>query len=136
MWPLAVPVALASALLPACLVLVLLALTAARAAGLPAVRALRRLCEFLATWSIVDVFLLAIFVTVVKLAQLTDAAPALGACFFSASWWRSPWPCAASTSTACSSARPTSMPATRSGRQLGRPIRRASIARSPSRSPP
>lgn len=61
----------------------LLALATARPVGMPAaVRALRRLCEFLATWSIVDVFLLAIFVTVVKLAQLTDAAPAVGALFF------------------------------------------------------
>jgi paraquat-inducible protein A len=82
MWPLAVPVALAGALLPACLVLALLALTAAGAAGLPAaVRALRRACGFLTTWSILDVFLLAILVTVVKLAQLTDATPAVGALF-------------------------------------------------------
>lgn len=82
MWPLALPVALVGVLLPACLVLVMLALAAARAAGIRAgAPDLRRLCEFLATWSIVDVFLLAIFVTVVKLAQLTDAAPALGALF-------------------------------------------------------
>ena len=82
MWPLAVPVALAGALLPACLVLVLLALAAARSAGSTVTMPeLRRLCEFLAAWSILDVFLLAILVTVVKLAQLTDAAPALGTGF-------------------------------------------------------
>jgi paraquat-inducible protein A len=83
MWPLAVPVALTSALLPACLVLVLLALTTTRATAMPAAAGvLRRLCAFLATWSIVDVYLLAIFVTVVKLAQLTDAAPTGGAALF------------------------------------------------------
>jgi paraquat-inducible protein A len=80
MWPLAIPVALASVLLPAALILVLLALAAGRQAGVAtnALRPARRLCDFLRAWAIVDVYLLAIFVTVVKLAQLTDAAPALG----------------------------------------------------------
>jgi paraquat-inducible protein A len=83
MWPLAVPVALASVVLPLCLILTLLALVSARALGKPeAVPRLRRIGVFLATWSIVDVYLLAIFVTVVKLAQMTDAAPAVGALFF------------------------------------------------------
>jgi paraquat-inducible protein A len=83
MWPLAVPVALASVVLPLCLILTLLALVSAGALGTPeAVVRLRRVGAFLATWSIVDVYLLAIFVTVVKLAQMTDAAPAVGALFF------------------------------------------------------
>ncbi|MGH6901430.1 MAG: paraquat-inducible protein A [Geminicoccaceae bacterium] len=82
MWPLAVPVALASVALPFCLIVSLLALTLARPAGMAAVHWLRRICGFLATWSIVDVYLLAIFVTVVKLAQMTDAAPAGGALLF------------------------------------------------------
>jgi len=83
MWPLAVPVALASVVLPFCLILALLALVLARAVGKPgAIPWLRRTCAFLATWSIVDVYLLAIFVTVVKLAQMTDAAPAGGALLF------------------------------------------------------
>jgi paraquat-inducible protein A len=83
MWPLAVPVALASVVLPLCLILTLLALVSARALGkAEAVLRLRRIGAFLATWSIVDVYLLAIFVTVVKLAQMTDAAPAVGALFF------------------------------------------------------
>ena len=81
MWPLAVPVALASVVLPAALILVLLALSGARQLGVgaAALRPWRRLCDFLRAWAIVDVYLLAIFITVVKLAQLTDAAPALGA---------------------------------------------------------
>jgi paraquat-inducible protein A len=80
MWPLAIPVALASVLLPAALILVLLALAAARqaGAGTDALRPARRLGDFLRAWAIVDVYLLAIFVTVVKLAQLSNAAPALG----------------------------------------------------------
>ena len=81
MWPLAIPVALASVALPAGLILVLLALSVARQAGIgrDALLGWRRLCDFLRDWSIVDVYLLAIFITVVKLAQLTDAAPSLGA---------------------------------------------------------
>lgn len=82
MWPLAVPVALMSAVLPFCLIAMLLALTLARAVGVPAAPGLYRICAFIATWSIVDVYLLAIFVTVVKLAQMTDAAPAGGALLF------------------------------------------------------
>ena len=83
MWPLAVPVALASVVLPFCLILTLLALVLARVVGKPgAIPWLRRIGGFLATWSIVDVYLLAIFVTVVKLAQMTDAAPAGGALLF------------------------------------------------------
>jgi paraquat-inducible protein A len=83
MWPLAVPVALASVVLPLCLILTLLALVLARAVGMPdAVPWLRRIGAFLATWSIVDVYLLAIFVAVVKLAQMTDAAPGRGALLF------------------------------------------------------
>ena len=83
MWPLAVPVALASAVLPFCLILTLLALALSRAGGMPGgLPWLRRIGAFLATWSIVDVYLLAIFVTVVKLAQMTDAAPAGGALLF------------------------------------------------------
>lgn len=80
MWPLAVPVALASVVLPAGLILVLLALSGARqlGVGMDALRPWRRLCDFLRAWAILDVYLLAIFITVVKLAQLTDAAPALG----------------------------------------------------------
>jgi paraquat-inducible protein A len=81
MWPLAIPVALASVVLPAGLILVLLALSGAGQLGIgtDALRAWRRLCDFLRAWAIIDVYLLAIFITVVKLAQLTDAAPALGA---------------------------------------------------------
>jgi paraquat-inducible protein A len=83
MWPLAVPVALASVVLPFCLIVALLALTLSRSLGTPAATPwLRRICGFLATWSIVDVYLLAIFVTIVKLAQMTDAAPAGGALLF------------------------------------------------------
>jgi paraquat-inducible protein A len=80
-WPLAIPVALASVALPAGLILVLLALTGARHLGIGAtsLRPWQRLCEFLRAWAIVDVYLLAIFITVVKLAQMADAAPALGA---------------------------------------------------------
>jgi paraquat-inducible protein A len=82
MWPLAVPVALMSAVLPFCLILMLLALLLSGSAAMPTTFGrLRRICAFLATWSIVDVYLLAIFVTVVKLAQMTDAAPAMGAAF-------------------------------------------------------
>jgi paraquat-inducible protein A len=83
MWPLAIPVALASVVLPAGLILVLLALSGARQLGVSAaaLRPLRQLCDFLRDWAIVDVYLLAIFITVVKLAQMTDAAPALGAAF-------------------------------------------------------
>ncbi|MGH6897140.1 MAG: paraquat-inducible protein A, partial [Geminicoccaceae bacterium] len=83
MWPLAVPVALASVVLPFCLIVALLALALARSVERPAALPwLRRICGFLATWSIVDVYLLAIFVTIVKLAQMTDAAPAGGALLF------------------------------------------------------
>ena len=84
MWPLAIPVALASVVLPAGLILVLLALSAARhmGGGQAALRPWNRLCDLLRTWAIVDVYLLAIFVTVVKLAQLADAAPAVGAALF------------------------------------------------------
>jgi paraquat-inducible protein A len=84
MWPLAIPVALASVALPAALILVLLALSGARhlGLGLAALEPWNRLCDLLRTWAIVDVYLLAIFVTVVKLAQLADAAPALGAALF------------------------------------------------------
>jgi paraquat-inducible protein A len=80
MWPLAIPVALASVALPAGLILVLLALAGAGQLGVgtETLRPWRRLCDFLRAWAIVDVYLLAIFITVVKLAQLTDAAPALG----------------------------------------------------------
>jgi paraquat-inducible protein A len=84
MWPLAVPVALASVALPAGLIVVLLALSGARGLGIgtDALRPWRRLCDFLRAWAIVDVYLLAIFVTVVKLAQLTDAAAGLGSALF------------------------------------------------------
>jgi paraquat-inducible protein A len=84
MWPLAIPVVLASVALPAGLILVLLALSGARHLGVGsiALRPWERLCDVLRTWAIVDVYLLAIFVTVVKLAQLTDAAPARGAGLF------------------------------------------------------
>ena len=80
MWPLAIPVALASVVLPAGLILALLALSGSTFLGVDreALRPLRRLCDVLRAWAIVDVYLLAIFVTVVKLAQLSDAAPALG----------------------------------------------------------
>ena len=72
MWPLAIPVALASVVLPAGLVLVLLALSGARQLRIDAaaLRSWRRLCDVLRAWAIVDVYLLAIFITVVKLAQL------------------------------------------------------------------
>lgn len=87
MWPLAIPVALASVALPACLILVLLALSGARlsapgASERPLARLLGRVCDGLRTWAIADVYVLAIFVTVVKLAQLTDAAPDIGAALF------------------------------------------------------
>jgi paraquat-inducible protein A len=83
MWPLAVPIALASVVLPAGLILVLLALSGAGQLGIGAVlQPLLRLCNVLSAWAIVDVYLLAIFVTVVKLAQLTDAAPGPGAALF------------------------------------------------------
>jgi paraquat-inducible protein A len=84
MWPLAIPVALASVVLPAGLILLLLALSAAPRLGIgaDALQPWRRLCDFLRDWSIVDVYVLAIFITVVKLAQLTDAAPALGSTLF------------------------------------------------------
>jgi paraquat-inducible protein A len=84
MWPLAIPVALASVALPAGLILVLLALSGARQlrVGTDALRPWRRLCDVLRAWAIVDVYLLAIFVTVVKLAELTDAALALGSGLF------------------------------------------------------
>ncbi len=84
MWPLAIPVALASVALPAALILVLLSLSGARRWGIDglALRPWNRLCDLLRTWAIVDVYLLAIFVTVVKLAQLADAAPALGSALF------------------------------------------------------
>jgi paraquat-inducible protein A len=84
MWPLAIPVALASVVLPFCLIIALLSLAMAEGSGLPATtrRFLRRAAEFLSVWSIVDVYLLAIFVTVVKLAQMTDAAPTGGALVF------------------------------------------------------
>jgi paraquat-inducible protein A len=81
MWPLAIPVALASVVLPGALIAILLALAVAQRLGIgvDALRPWRRLCDFVRAWSIVDVYLLAIFITVVKLAQMTDAAPALGA---------------------------------------------------------
>ena len=84
MWPLAIPVGLASVVLPLCLIIALLSLAAAESSGLPATtrRLLHRAAEFLSVWSIIDVYLLAIFVTVVKLAQMTDAAPAGGALVF------------------------------------------------------
>jgi paraquat-inducible protein A len=82
MWPLAIPVALMSVVLPFCLIAALLALGLARAVEMPAMVArLRRVCGFLATWSIVDVYLLAVFIAVVKLAQMAAAAPAVGALF-------------------------------------------------------
>jgi paraquat-inducible protein A len=82
MWPLAIPVALLSVVLPFCLIAALLALALARAVEMPAtVPRLRRVCGFLATWSIVDVYLLAVFVSVMKLAQVTDATLAVGALF-------------------------------------------------------
>jgi paraquat-inducible protein A len=84
MWPLAIPVALASVVLPAGLILLLLALSGARRLGVgkDALRPWQRLCDVLRAWAIVDVYLLAIFITVVKLAQLTAAAPALGSGLF------------------------------------------------------
>jgi paraquat-inducible protein A len=84
MWPLAIPVVLGSVALPAGLILVLLALSGARCLGVGAesLRPWRRLCDLLRAWAIVDVYLLAIFVTVVKLAELTDAAAALGSALF------------------------------------------------------
>ena len=84
MWPLALPVALASVVLPFCLMVALLSLSLAEGLRLPAAarRFLRRAAEFLSVWSIVDVYVLAIFVTVVKLAQMTDAAPTGGALVF------------------------------------------------------
>jgi len=84
MWPLAIPVGLLSVVLPFCLVIALVSLAMAEGSGLPAAprRLLRRTAEFLSVWSIVDVYLLAIFMTVVKLAQMTDAAPAGGALLF------------------------------------------------------
>jgi paraquat-inducible protein A len=84
MWPLAIPVALASVVLPGALIAILLALAVAQRLGIgvDALRPWRRLCDFVRAWSIVDVYLLAIFITVVKLAQLTDAAPALGSALF------------------------------------------------------
>lgn len=77
---LAIPVTLASVILPAFLILILLLITSADLLGLPAAsrRILTRICSFLKAWSIVDVYLLAIFVTVAKLASVTDAVPALG----------------------------------------------------------
>jgi paraquat-inducible protein A len=123
MWPLAVPVALASVVLPLCLILTLLALVSARALGKPeAVPRLRRIGVFLATWSIVDVYLLAIFVTVVKLAQMT--APC------SSSAWSWPWrsPCAACTWIGRSPVRRT--PAQAMAARPGCPIPRARTARS------
>jgi paraquat-inducible protein A len=80
MWPLAIPVVLASVALPAGLIVALLALCGARQLGVgtESLRPWRRLCDALRAWAIVDVYLLAIFVTVVKLAELTDAAAALG----------------------------------------------------------
>lgn len=84
MWPLAVPIALASVVFPASLILLILFLAGAswRGTDRAALRPWLRLCEGLGAWSIVDVYLLAIFVTVVKLAQLTDAAPTIGSAFF------------------------------------------------------
>lgn len=84
MWPLALPVGLFSVVLPFCLVITLLSLAMAEGSGLSAAprRWLHRTAEFLSVWSIVDVYLLAIFMTVVKLAQMTDAAPAGGALLF------------------------------------------------------
>ena len=84
MWPLALPVGLLSVVLPFCLVITLLSLTMAEGSGFPAAtrRFLHRAAEFLSVWSIVDVYLLAIFMTVVKLAQMTDATPASGALLF------------------------------------------------------
>jgi paraquat-inducible protein A len=84
MWPLAIPVVLASVALPAGLILVLLALSGARRLGVgtESLRPWRRLCDVLRTWAIVDVYLLAIFVTVVKLAELTHAEAVLGSALF------------------------------------------------------
>ena len=84
MWPLAVPIGLASAVLPFCLILGLLSLALSDRLRLPATakRFWRRVCDFLEVWSIVDVYLIAIFVTVSKLAQMTDAAPTGGAALF------------------------------------------------------
>ena len=84
MWPLAIPVALASAVLPAVLILALLALAATDVfrPGGGLARFLERLCDALRTWAIVDVYVLAIFITVVKLAQMTKAGPALGTGLF------------------------------------------------------
>jgi paraquat-inducible protein A len=82
MWPLAIPVALMSIILPFCLIAALLAMALARALEMPEpVPWLRRICGFLATWSIVDVYLLAVFIAIVKIAQMADAAPAVGALF-------------------------------------------------------
>ena len=84
MWPRAIPVVLASVALPAGLILVLLALSGARwlGVGTESLRTWRRLCDVLRTWAIVDVYLLAIFVTVVKLAELTHAEAVLGSALF------------------------------------------------------
>jgi paraquat-inducible protein A len=84
MWPLAIPVVLASVALPAGLILVLLALSGARwlGVGTESLRPWRRLCDVLRIWAIVDVYLLAIFVTVVKLAELTHAEAVLGSALF------------------------------------------------------
>lgn len=81
MWPLAIPIGLASVILPLCLIVALVSVALANGLGLPAAtrRFWRRVCDFLELWSIVDVYLLAILVTVSKLAQMTDAAPAAGA---------------------------------------------------------
>ena len=67
--------------LPLALIVLLLAYPWLRRIGIGAawLRPWERLCDVLRAWAIVDVYLLAIFVTVVKLAQLTDAAPGLGA---------------------------------------------------------
>lgn len=77
---LAIPVALVSVILPAFLILTVLLITSADMLGLPATttRILTRSCRFLQTWSIIDVYLLAILVTVVKLESVTAAVPALG----------------------------------------------------------
>jgi len=84
MWPLGIAVGLASVALPLCLIIALLLLSITEGPGpLVAVRhSLRRVIEFLSTWAIVDIYLLAIFVTVVKLAQITDAAPTGAALVF------------------------------------------------------
>lgn len=84
MWPLAIPIGLASAVLPLGLMVALLARALSSVLELRATTrdAWRRVCDFLEVWSIVDVFLLAIFVTLSKLAQLTDAAPTAGTALF------------------------------------------------------